>query len=357
MHENAGQARLRERYEVGRLLGRGGMAEIYEGYDLLLSRHVAIKLLPRDRGDSAELGKGLQREAKAAALLSHPNVVAVHDVGLDPDAVFIVMEYLDGETLQELIARDGPLAPHRAMTIAASVCAALEAAHAQGLVHRDITPSNVMVCREGHVKVMDFGIAYLAGGDTTVGSGQVLGTAAYLSPEQAQGRVLDGRSDIYSLGCCLYQMLTGTVPFNGPNAIEVAGQHVRERPLEPRALEPGIPPDLESVVLRAMAKQPSGRYQSAAQMKAALDGVWPGSSPVSPALVETAGIPAFTSRGPAVPGALADAEVHEMAMSRDDHPGRRAIGWTLVVLASATIIAASIYLLFGVLGTLAGAVI
>jgi hypothetical protein len=253
---------LLDRYEVGRLLGTGGMAEVFEGRDRLLARRVAIKVLQTQFARDEKFTTRFRREAQAAASLSHPNIVGVYDTGTEDGTHFIVMEYVDGRTLKEVIRTEAPPYTDRAAEITADVCAALAAAHARGLIHRDVKPSNIMLMPDGRVKLMDLGIGRAA---------EVVGTAQYLSPEQAQGQTIDYRSDLYSLGCCLYEMLTGTVPFTGATPVAIAYRHVREDPTPPRQLNPDIPPALEAICLQAMAKLPKDRYQTAAEMHDDLD--------------------------------------------------------------------------------------
>jgi eukaryotic-like serine/threonine-protein kinase len=261
---------LLERYEVGRLLGSGGMAEVYEGRDRLLARQVAIKVpLPQYAHDPA-FQQRFRREAQAAASLSNPGVVAVYDTGMQNGTPFIVMEFVAGRTLKETILAERPLAPDRAAQIAAEVCSALAAAHARGLVHRDVKPPNVMLTHSGRVKLMDLGIARADAAESATQTGAhttMIGTALYLSPEQAQGQPVDPRSDLYSLGCCLYEMLTGSVPFRGATPVAILYRHVREDPAPPRLLNPEVPPALEAVCLRALAKRPEDRYQTAVEMR------------------------------------------------------------------------------------------
>jgi eukaryotic-like serine/threonine-protein kinase len=262
---------LADRYEVGRLLGTGGMAEVYEGRDRLLARRVAIKVLLGELGQDPSFLARFKREAQAAASLSHPNVVAVYDTGVQDSTHFIVMEYVEGRTLRDLLRIGGPPPPERAALIAADVCNALAAAHARGLIHRDVKPANVMLTPDGTVKVMDFGIARATSSDTITQTHAVIGTAQYISPEQVEGREVDARSDLYSLGCLLYEMLTGRVPFAGESPVSIAYRHVREDPVPPRRINPRIPPALEAITLRAMAKHPANRYQTAAELRADLE--------------------------------------------------------------------------------------
>jgi serine/threonine protein kinase len=257
---------LLDRYEVGRLLGAGGMAEVYEGRDRLLARRVAIKVLQAQFARDPSFLIRFKREAQAAASLSHPNIVGVYDTGSEDGTHFIVMEYVDGRTLKDVIRAEGPLYPERAAEICEDVCSALVAAHARGLIHRDIKPGNVMLTPDGKVKVMDFGIARATTSETITQTAAVVGTAQYISPEQAQGQTVDFRSDLYSVGCCLYEMLTGTVPFTGATPVAIAYRHVREDPTPPRMLNPDVPPPLEAIVLKAMAKLPDNRYQTAAEL-------------------------------------------------------------------------------------------
>ena len=257
---------LLDRYEVGRLLGAGGMAEVFEGRDRLLARRVAIKVLQAQFARDPSFLIRFKREAQAAASLSHPNIVGVYDTGSEDGTHFIVMEYVDGRTLKDVIRAEGPLYPERAAEICEDVCSALAAAHARGLIHRDIKPGNVMLTPDGKVKVMDFGIARATTSETITQTAAVVGTAQYISPEQAQGQTVDYRSDLYSVGCCLYEMLTGTVPFTGATPVAIAYRHVREDPTPPRMLNPDVPRPLEAICLKAMAKLPDNRYQTASEL-------------------------------------------------------------------------------------------
>jgi tRNA A-37 threonylcarbamoyl transferase component Bud32 len=261
---------LSERYRVEETLGEGGMARVYRGTDQVLGRTVAIKVLAdRHAGDDKFVTR-FRREAQAAAALNHPNVVSVFDTGDDGQAHYIVMEYVEGETLADLLRRERPLDPGLAARIAEEVATALHAAHDRQLVHRDVKPGNVMIDREGRIKVMDFGIARAAADDTLTATGTVLGTASYLSPEQARGDPVDARSDIYSLGCVLYEMLSGRAPFTGDSAVSIAFRHVNDRPDPPSVHHPGIPPELEAVTMRALEKDPARRQQSAEELRQAL---------------------------------------------------------------------------------------
>jgi tRNA A-37 threonylcarbamoyl transferase component Bud32 len=260
---------LIDRYEVGRLLAAGGVAEVYEGRDRLLGRRVAIKILHAMVARDLAFQETFQREARTAAMLSHPNIVGVYDTGVQDGTHFIVMEYVDGQNLNQVIQSEGPLRAGLAAKITMDVCSGLAAAHAHGLIHRDVKPGNVMVTSDGETKVMDFGFAMAVTSEIQTTS--VIGTSHYISPEVAQGQAVDYRSDIYSVGCCLYQMLTGTVPFTGNTPVEIAYRHVREDPIPPRKLNPDVPAPLEAICLKAMAKPPDDRYQTAAELRTALE--------------------------------------------------------------------------------------
>ena len=258
------------RYEVGGLLGRGGMAEVFHGVDVRLGRDVAVKVLRPDLARDPAFQARFRREAQAAASLNAPSIVSVYDTGQDAAGVpYIVMEHVDGRTLREVLQEEGRLLPTRALEVAADICSALDAAHAAGIVHRDIKPANVMLTRTGQVKVMDFGIARAAADASSAmtQTAAIVGTAAYLSPEQARGEHVDGRSDLYSTGCLLYELITGAPPFTGDSPVAVAYQHVREEPSPPSTYDETLPPAVDAVVLTAMAKLPVHRYQSAQLMR------------------------------------------------------------------------------------------
>jgi len=259
---------LADRYELGPVLGEGGMARVHRGYDRHLRRPVAIKVLapPYDR-DRAFVER-FRREARSAAGLSHPNVVSVFDSGSYHGTNFIVTELVEGETLAERLRR-GPIPADEAVSIALDICRALEAAHARGLIHRDIKPGNVMVLPDGRVKVVDFGIARAAGSDTLTGTGVVLGSTAYLAPEQASGQPVDERADLYALGCVLYEMVTGAVPFTADTAVATMYRHVNEAPPRPSAIR-SIPPGLEGVIMRCLEKDPRDRFATAVDLEHAL---------------------------------------------------------------------------------------
>ena len=252
------------RYRVVRKLGGGGMADVYLCEDLTLGRNVAIKVLLQRYLDDPTFVERFRREAKAAAGLNQQNLVSIYDWGEVDGTYYIAMEYVEGETLKDLIRRRGRLSGNESVAVTLQLLSAVDFAHRSGIVHRDIKPQNVMIDRDGTVKVMDFGIAR-AGDSGMTEAGSILGTAQYLAPEQAKGYPVDERSDLYSVGVCLYEMLTGTVPFKGDSAVTVALKHVNEVPVEPSELVPGMPYVLNQIVLKAMAKDPADRYQSAAE--------------------------------------------------------------------------------------------
>lgn len=260
------------RYRVEHELGRGGMAKVFLGTDTVLGRPVAIKILAPRFADDEGFVQRFRREAQAAARLSNPNVVSVFDTGTDGGVHFIVMEYVEGRTLADYLAGGGRIMSDRAIEIAEAVCGALSAAHAQGVIHRDIKPGNIMLTPAGQVKVADFGIARMTTtAETVAQTAAVLGTASYLSPEQAQGQPVDGRSDIYSLGCVVYEMVTGRPPFLGDSPVAVASKQVLEQPITPSKLNGDVTPDLDAVILRALAKNAANRYQSAEEFRADLE--------------------------------------------------------------------------------------
>jgi serine/threonine-protein kinase len=243
------------------------MAKVFKATDTRLGRTVAIKVLAPEYAHNQDYVQRFQREATAAARLNSPNIVGVYDSGSAGDVHYLVMEYVQGRTLAEVLAQDGRLLPERAIEIADHIASALSAAAAAGIVHRDIKPGNVMLTADGQVKVMDFGIARMDTGQTVAQTQAVMGTASYLSPEQAQGGPVDSRSDLYSLGVVLYEMLTGRPPFAGDSAVSVAMQHVQDSPTPPSQLATGTPPALDAVIMRALAKNPANRYQSADEFR------------------------------------------------------------------------------------------
>jgi eukaryotic-like serine/threonine-protein kinase len=267
---STGNHRFGDRYEVIERAGSGGMAEVYRARDELLGREVAVKVLSRRLSTDRTFVERFRREAQSAANLNHPNVVSLYDYGRDGGTYFIVMEYIDGKPLGDIIRTEGPLLPERAAEIASDVAAGLDRAHSAGLVHRDIKPSNIMINSSGQTKVTDFGIARAMtteGEQTMTQTGMVIGTAAYLSPEQAQGDPVDARSDVYSLGCVLYEMVGGRPPFAGDTPLSIAYKHVRENATPPSAANPDVPTPLDAIVMKALAKNPANRYQTAGEFR------------------------------------------------------------------------------------------
>ncbi|KXO94264.1 serine/threonine protein kinase [Tsukamurella pulmonis] len=280
--------RINDRYDLGETLGFGGMSEVHLARDTRLSRDVAIKILRADLARDPSFYERFRREAQNAASLNHPTIVQVYDTGEAQTSQgplpYIVMEYVDGETLRDVLRRDGTIAPQAAMTWMADVCAALDFSHRNGIVHRDMKPANVMLTRAGEIKVMDFGIAR-AMSDPSAGMTQtaaVIGTAQYLSPEQARGDSVDARSDVYAAGCVLFELLTGQPPFTGDSPVSVAYQHVREDPPTPSSILDTVPPELDSITLKALSKNPANRYQTAGEMRQDLIRVLAGRKPEAP---------------------------------------------------------------------------
>lgn len=253
---------LARRYELQELIGGGGMADVYKAQDKLLDRAVAVKILHQQYANDAEFVEKFRREATAAAKLAHPNIVNIYDVGEDGGSQYIVMEYVSGPTLKEVIQQKGCLEPIEAVRIAKEIASALESAHRNNLVHCDIKPHNILVMPDGHIKVTDFGIARAVSASTMTYSGSVMGSVHYFSPEQAKGTVITTKSDVYSLGVVLYEMLTGQLPFNGETSVSIALKHLQEEPVPIRQLNPSIPPVLEAIVQKAMSKAPADRPSS-----------------------------------------------------------------------------------------------
>jgi tRNA A-37 threonylcarbamoyl transferase component Bud32 len=311
------------RYRLDEVIGRGGMSTVYRGTDLALDRTVAVKvamdpLLERDPVYTARF----KREARAAASLNNPGVATVFDAGADGPTRYIVMEYVEGRDLSEILREDGPLAPPRAARIGEQIAATLAAAHAAGIVHRDIKPGNVMIigpdpaaaptspdASREQVKVLDFGIARTPDGASLTQTASVLGTAPYMSPEQAMGQPADARSDIYSLGCVLYEMLTGKPPFMGDMPAAVLHQHVRVAAKPPSALRPSVPPALDALVLAMLAKAPQDRPQTAAEVRDRLAAYETATEPTQPITAATVAMPAADALAVAAAAAAAAADV------------------------------------------------
>ncbi len=342
---------LSDRYELGEILGFGGMSEVHLGRDLRLHRDVAVKVLRADLARDPSFYLRFRREAQNAAALNHPAIVAVYDTGEAETAAgplpYIVMEYVDGVTLRDVIHNDGPMPPRRALEVIADACQALNFSHQHGIIHRDVKPANIMISKTGAVKVMDFGIARAIadGGNSVTQTAAVIGTAQYLSPEQARGEQVDARSDVYSLGCVLYEILTGEPPFVGDSPVAVAYQHVREDPVPPSHKRSGISPELDAVVLKALAKNPENRYQSAAEMRADLVRVHSGEKPEAPKVLTAADRTQMLARS----GPRTDPTGRVMAAYR--RPARSRAGRLLTAAAVLGILTVVVTLVINVAGS------
>jgi serine/threonine-protein kinase len=310
---------LAERYEIEREVGSGGMACVYLARDTLLERRVALKVLDaRHAGDPAYVER-FRAEARAAARLQHPNVVGVIDRGEDGGREFIVYEYVEGDSLQQLVARDGPFPPERAASVGLEVARALAHAHEQGLVHRDVKPQNVLVGEDGRARVTDFGIARALEGPERTESGAILGTGSYVAPEQAQGERVGPTADVYSLGIVLYELLAGEPPFRGSSFVETALRHVNEAPPDLRERRPDVPPALAALVHRCLAKSPADR---------------PTAAEVAGELGAYARAPEHPAEEPAEPG-----EDRTLVIARRPQAARRR-RWPLALLAAGLVAAA-----------------
>jgi len=310
------------RYAIERPIARGGMAEVYLARDQYLDRWVAVKILFPEFARDPSFVERFRREAQSAAMLNHPNIVGVYDYGQQSGSYFIVMEYVEGRSLRDILHDEGPLPAMTAARITAETAAALDFAHRHGVIHRDIKPGNVLITQSGKVKVADFGIAANPT-DAKQGltqTGAVIGTATYFSPEQAQGYQVDGRTDVYALGVVLYEMLTGRAPFTGESPVAVAMKHVREQPVPPSQYVPDLPPDLERIVLKAMAKDLATRYQSAEELRADLIRFGRG-RPVTAAVLAPAVTAAAIDEAPTMAARRTPAEA--AAADMWDEPPRR----------------------------------
>lgn len=331
---------LAERYEVGELLGYGGMAEVRLARDTRLGRDVAVKILRSDLARDQTFQARFRREGQSAAALNHQAIVAVYDTGTDPSTTpptpFIVMEYVEGQTLRDLLRSKGRLEPHEAMRIVAEMCAALDFSHRGGIVHRDVKPGNVMITPAGRVKVMDFGIARAVSDTqaTMTATAAVIGTAQYLSPEQARGEPVDARSDVYAAGCVLYELLTGSPPFVGDSPVAVAYQHVRENPVPPSQVRPEISRELDAITMKALSKNPANRYQSAAAMQDDLERALRGEKIAATPVMTEQERTALISTTPPVPPELGDDDLH------DGEPAKKPVRTRTWVLLGALLVAA-----------------
>ncbi len=352
---------LSERYQLGEVLGYGGMSEVHGGLDTRLGRDVAVKVLRADLARDPQFQMRFRREAQNAAALNHPAIVAVYDTGeVESDfgpLPYIVMEYVDGQTLREIVKTSGPMTQQKVIEVMADVCAALDFSHRHNIIHRDVKPANIMINRAGAVKVMDFGIARALGeGQNVTQTAAVIGTAQYLSPEQARGEAVDARSDVYAAGCVLFELLTGDPPFTGDTPVAVAYQHVREDPRRPSEVNPSIPAALDAVVLKALSKNPLNRYQSAAEMRSDLVRVRSGQSPLAPLVMSederTAMLAASPSTGPTrrINGGRHAPAAADYDEYYDDEPRRRpvrTIGIVVAVVIALGLIGFVAYQVFG----------
>lgn len=347
--------RLGDRYEIGQVIGRGGMAEVHEGLDTRLNRRVAIKVLRSDLARDPIFQERFRREAQSAAGLNHPNIVSIFDTGEDispenPNQVsipYIVMEFVDGVTLREMLQNGPRILPERGLEIVAGVLAALDYAHRHGIAHRDIKPANIMINTHGDAKVMDFGIARAMSDAATsvTATSAVMGTAQYLSPEQARGEVADARSDIYAAGCVLYELLTGNTPFTGDSPVAIAYQHVNSQPVAPSHLDPTIPANLDSIVLHSLAKNPGSRYQTAAEMRADVERAIAG-MPIS-ASAETQ-VLAQSAATTAIPVVTSDDEYEDYVTPKRS---KKLFKWAGATLGMAGGVAAMFFLASTIFGT------
>ncbi|HYZ37373.1 MAG TPA: Stk1 family PASTA domain-containing Ser/Thr kinase [Pseudonocardiaceae bacterium] len=336
---------LSDRYELGETLGYGGMSEVHRGRDVRLGRDVAVKVLRADLARDPQFQHRFRREAQNAAALNHPAIVAVYDTGETQSEYgplpYIVMEFVDGRTLRDIVKTEGPLDQQRAMETMADVCAALDFSHRNGIIHRDVKPANIMINNAGAVKVMDFGIARaLSDGQGVTQTAAVVGTAQYLSPEQARGELVDARSDVYAAGCVLYELIAGDPPFTGDSPVAVAYQHVREDPLPPSHLNPEISPALDAVVLKAMSKNPANRYQSAAEMRSDLVRVLNGQRQLAPVVMTDADRDLMLDSGPTVvmrPGRAGRRRSEAIGAPIEERRSGRGLGILTTVVITAII--------------------
>lgn len=324
---------LGNRYEIIEELGGGGMAIVYKGHDKFLNRPVTIKILRPEFTVDKDFIARFQREAQAIARLSHPNIVSIYDVGQEDNIHYLVMEYVHGDNLKNIIKKEGPLPPERALRIVVQICKALQHAHENKIVHRDVKPHNILITYGGWAKLTDFGMAREITAATLTYTDTIMGSVHYLSPEQARGQAVGLKSDLYSLGVVLYEMLTGVVPYQGDSPIAIAIKHIQEHPEMPSRLNPGIPPRLEKVILKAMNKEPALRFATAAEMSQSLQA----------ALKKEENEDAGSVEGGFSPGD--DFEEEEIQTGAGKKRRLRPLGWVILGLLLVAFLAGGAYLL------------
>ncbi|MCL4472328.1 MAG: Stk1 family PASTA domain-containing Ser/Thr kinase [Actinobacteria bacterium] len=341
---------LDNRYEIIRRLGSGGMADVYLARDTQLGREVAIKVLYKRYARDEEFVARFRREAQSAAGLNHPHIVSIYDRGEAEDSYYIAMEYLEGRSLKDVITEEGPLPPSQAIDYAEQILLALQFAHEHNVIHRDIKPHNIVISGRNQVKVTDFGIARAGTSPAMTETGSIIGTAQYLSPEQAKGKAVEHSSDLYSLGVVLYEMLTGRVPFEGENPVAIALMHLSDEPVPPQALVPEIPDNLNSVVMRALAKNPQDRYPSAENFLADLERCRNDLPVAAPAASADTAMTSVIAAGD-IPGYGDDASrtmvrgASAGGQPPDKMSGRRKTLYALMALLAMIAVAAGIYML------------
>lgn len=264
-------AALEGRYQILKELGRGGMGIVFQAYDKQLNEQVAIKILSPMLSTNSEALERMKREVSAARRITHPNVIRIHDIAEAGGLNFVSMEYFNGTTLKDHIRSQGPMSLMQAFNIASQICDGLDAAHRQGIIHRDLKSQNIIMNSAGQIKIIDFGLAHTAHLEGLTATGLIMGTPEYMAPEQVEGKKVDERADLYSLGIILYEIFTGKVPFSGDSAIAVGFKQMKEDPPSPRSVNPQLPEAVEKVILKALAKMPLQRYQSAADLKEQLE--------------------------------------------------------------------------------------